>query len=361
MKNSKSNGSGTAVSTLIAMADLAAVLQKCPTSKLNLCLVYLIRLRTFFSGYFSNSMQKLSLIILLFFFSFSSDAQEREIKKIELSFSWFKSYDTKYVINYNKSQFTAVCFDRFNKESFRKNYKFSTKDFEKFKKIINENIPEKDVQKSTSGLDGGGFKLTYFFTDGKSTKIIIRNPYRADSKYNAEFKFVHAFFDFAYSVIKDNEGIITLDNSFEPYFDGIPIRKVGEKPTEYKIWGTMSGNESNNKKFFDFLYNLPKGECIIVDTNENLSWALENDILVRFIIQNSNIKFANTSRLKYTREDIYKIRSEIKAAKKNNENIDHFNKNFSGSIYLADTLLMDKWLDQDNWDISIDELRINCH
>jgi len=356
MKNRKSRS--TAASTLIAMADLAhrAVLQKYPTSKLDLCLVCSLNCRTYFSGYFRNSMQKLSLIILLFFFSFSSGAQEREIKKIQLSFSWFKSYDTEYIIDYNKNQFTAVCFDGFNKESFRKNYKFSTKDFEKLKKIIGKNVPEADVQKSTSGLDGGGFTLTYFFADAKSTKIIIRNPYRADAKYDAEFKFIDAFFDFAYFVIKDKEGIITLDNSFEPYFDGIPIRKVGEKPAEYKIWGTMSGNESNNKEFFDFLCSLPKDECIIVDTNENLSWALENDILVRFIIQNSNIKFANTSRLKYTREDLYKIRSEIKAAKKNNENIDHFKKNFSGSIYLADTVLMDKWLDQDNWETSIDEL-----
>ena len=306
-------------------------------------------------------MQKISIIILSFFFSFSSLAQEREIKKIQLSFSWFKSYNTEYNIYYNKNQFTAVCFDGLKKESFRKDYKFTNKDFEKFKKILNENVPESEVQKSTAAFDGGGFTLTYFFLDGKSTKVIIRNPYRKDSKYDSEFKIIDAFFDFAYSVVKDEKGILTLDNSFEPYFDGIPIRKVSEKPLEYKIWGNISGDASTNKKFFDFLYNLPKTECIILNTNQNLSWALENDILVRFIILDSNIKFANMSRLKYTREDILKIRPEIQAAKKNNESMEKFKRSFSASTYLADSANMDEWLDQANWDTSIDEIRKNCH
>lgn len=52
---------------------------------------------------------------------------------------------------------------------------------------------------------------------------------------------------------------------------------------------------------------------------------------------------------KHTRKEIIDI--WIKQVGWNiKDRIDTFKKNFSGSIYLADTVLMDKWLSQDNWE-----------
>lgn len=305
-------------------------------------------------------MLKVLVIIPVFLLSFCSFAQKREITKVQWSFKWFKSYDTQYTINYNTDQLTLVDFDYLKKESFRKNYKFSKNNFENLKKALEENTPNSEVKKITDAFDGGGFTLTYYFSDGKSTKIIIGNPYRKDPKYNSDFKIIDALFEFAYSIVNDDKGISSLDNTYEPYFDGLPIRKTSDNPTMYKLWGNISGNASTNPKFIEFLNSLSKTKCIIIDTDSKLSWSYQDDILVQFIIRNSNIKFANMSYLKHTREYILKIRAEIEAAKSNNQSMDKFKRNSSAITYLEDSERIDKWLELINWNKSIEDLKLNC-
>jgi hypothetical protein len=80
-------------------------------------------------------------------------------------------------------------------------------------------------------LDGGGFVINYYRKNKKSSKLIVSNPSRESEKYIQEFKKIDNFFDFAYSVVTDSSGIETLDETYRPYFTGLPIRKVSEKST----------------------------------------------------------------------------------------------------------------------------------
>lgn len=305
-------------------------------------------------------MNKISILLSLFFLSFGSFAQQKEIKKIHFSFSMFKSDDTEYTIDYKKNELSIVRFDQMDKKAFSKDYQFSNENFEKLKTVLKVNAPDSDIYKETMAEDGGGFTLNYYFAGGKSTRITIINPYRKDPKYDSEFKLINAFFDFAYSIVKDEAGIYALDNTYRPYFDGIPIRKVSDKPIEYKLWGSVTGDARSNKEFFALLDSFPKKECVIIDTNGELSWALENYILAQYITRDSNIKFANTDYLKHSRKAILEIRPKIQAAKNNNENMDQFKRSFQSSTYLADPEGMDKWLELANWNKTLEEIRKDC-
>ena len=69
------------------------------------------------------------------------------------------------------------------------------------------------------------------------------------------------------------------------YHRGLPIRKISENPLEYKIWGSINMNMSYQPEFLNFLNNLPKDKCVIIDTAENLSYALQEDILKMYVLK----------------------------------------------------------------------------
>lgn len=244
-----------------------------------------------------------------------------------------------------------------------KTYSFTSEQGVKLRKVLNRNIPDSIVRKYESGLDGGGFEINYIKKVGDTSKIITRNLYRKNSKYIDEFIKIDAFFDFAYSIVNDSLGIDALDCTMRPYFTGLPIRKVSDNPLEYRIWGSISGNASwNNDLLSPFLNNLPKDKCIIIDCNNMLSYAWQEDILRLYIIKNTNLNFANMAWLKNTRKSLIEFKDKIKIVSNNEEELKELKNTSTYNLYMNHSMELDNWLElpEESISITVEQYRKNC-
>lgn len=313
-----------------------------------------------------NLPMKKVLILFLTIVPYCIIAQENSIEKVVLEFKYFKSADTEYRIDYKKNELTCIMKYQIHKNRdtilFNKTYKFTNEQFEKLKRELAQDIPNSIVKKSELVLDGGGFVINYYRKNKKSSKLIVSNPSRESEKYIQEFKKIDNFFDFAYSVVTDSSGIETLDETYRPYFTGLPIRKVSENPLEYKIWGNISGNSKWENNLIPFLENLPKDKCVIIDCNNQLSYAWQEDILKLYIIKNSNLRFANNSYLKYTRESLLEFRENFKKYQRDEEKLNELKRYTTYYLYTSDPEGIDKWLELPESLIStrVEEYRETC-
>ncbi|MEN0007978.1 hypothetical protein [Flavobacterium nitrogenifigens] len=308
-------------------------------------------------------------VLILFFtiLPYCITAQDNNVEKVILEFSCFKYPDTEYRIDYKKKELTCIMKYQIhnNKDSvvINKSYTFADKEFEKFRVELEQNIPDSIVRKSESALDGGGFVISYVRRNKKNSKLIIINPYRKSEKYTQEFKKIDSFFEFAYSVVKDSSGIEALDQSYRPYFTGLPIRKVSENPLEYKAWGSISGNATSKNDLIPFLESLPKDKCVIINFDNQLSYAWQEDILRLYIVKNSNLRFANMKWLKYTRKNLIEFKEKIKTIGSNQDEMDKLKNTTSYRLYMNGSAeLLDNWLKlpEESIATSVEDYRKNC-
>lgn len=210
----------------------------------------------------------------------------------------FKHYDADYKINFDKRQLSfLISYSGIKGPLFKKEYKFTDEQVNALKQELSQDIPDSIIRKGEEATDGGYFQISYFKKDNTVSKLYVRNLSMRMKKYLPELQKTDSFFKFAYAIVTDKEGVKYLDDSYDPYFRGVPIRKVSDNPLEYKIWGGLSGDITNNPELVGFLNDLPKDRCVIIDCGDNLSYALQDDILRLYISKNSNIKFTNNTHL----------------------------------------------------------------
>lgn len=237
------------------------------------------------------------LLIFVLLFSMTGTAQEN-LSAATFEFRMFKHYDADYKIDFDKKQLSFLISNRGIKEPlFKKAYKFTDEQVDALKQELSQNIPDSIIRKGEDAMDGGYFQITYLKKDNTVSKLYVRNFSIRMKKYLSELQRIDSFFKFAYTVVTDKDGVKYLDDSYDPYFRGVPIRKISDNPLEYKIWGSLYGNMSHNPRLNEFLEGLPKDRCVIIDCGDNLSPVLQDDILKMYIKQESNIKFANNEYL----------------------------------------------------------------
>jgi|GEM_PF-3412977 len=284
------------------------------------------------------------LIVLLFITSSYSIAQQDKLNAVSFDFRYFKYRNTTYTIDYLKKELSCSMFGfRGTTDTlFHRTYTFTDSDFKKLRTELNLNIPESHIKKGEDAMDGGGFTISYLKNNGESSRLELTNPISKSSKFNTELKKIDMFFDFAYHIVKDSLGIQTLDHSYAPFFRGLPVRKISNQPLEYKIWGSINSDIANNPKLTAFLDALPKNQCVIIDCANNLSYSLQEGILERYIIKNSNQYYINNNALEWLRPELYKARDSIKLSKKAAKT-----KNSNAyTLYSNNPNEMDKWLDR---------------
>lgn len=298
--------------------------------------------------------------------SLFSYGQESGIEKISIEFEGFKRPHVLYTINQANGKLNCKVFSYNPRKDilFDKSYAFIESDYTRLETELYKEMPDSIVNKSELVMDGGRFTITYFKRTGGTSKLIITNPSFRNGKYDSELKKINAFFDFAYLVIKDYEGMNYLDESYDPYHIGLPIRKISDSPLEYKIWGSVSGDASMDfdNGLLDFLQGLPKDRCVIIDCNDNLSYAWLQDILKLYIINESNIKFVNVDYLKYTREYLIEVRDAVELAEKENREFIKNERNSIHKLYFSDPDKINKWLElpEKLLFISVEKVRRNC-
>lgn len=293
-------------------------------------------------------------------------AQDKNIEKVLLEFRYFKYFDTAYKIDYKKKEINCIMKYKISENRdtifLDKTYNFTNRQFRNFKNELTKNIPDSILRKSEPVFDGGGFVINYFKTNGTTCKLIARNINRKSNKYHAEFKLIDSFFEFIYSVVKDKEGLKILDESYRPYFSGLPIRKISENPLEYKIWGSISGNATWKNDLIPFIESLPKDKCVIIDCDNQLSYSWQEDILRLYILKKSNLRFANMDWLKYTRENIIQLKGKIESIGNNEEELNKLKSSTTFHLYMNDRIEIDNWLELPEKSIftSVEEYKKNC-
>ena len=290
-------------------------------------------------------------------------AQDNGVKKIVLEFNFFKYPNTEYRINYKKNELTCIMKYRTQKNKikviFNKTYKFTEKEFEKTKIVLEQEIPDSIITKSEAARDGGGFEINYFRKNKKKSKLIVQNPKLNPNKFIQELKKIDSFFEFAYTIVKDSAGIKNLDLSYRPFYTKLPIRKVSENPLEYKVWGRINGNASLENNFLPFLESLPKDKCVIIDCDNQLSYAWQEDILRLYILKNTNLRFANMDWLKHTRENLLELKEKFKTIRNNEIELNNLKNTTTYELY---TLEIDNSLESPEKQVfsKIEEFRKKC-
>lgn len=308
-----------------------------------------------------------SVFLILLFTYINIYSQDKEIEKVILEFKYSKSRDTEYIIDYVTKELTCKMFDfsrHGNREIiFNEKYKFTNDNIKIFNKQFLNDIPRYDVVKGEDGYDGGKFIFSYIKSKKEVLNLEVRNANWNKDKYSDELDKVELFFNLAYSIVTDTIGISILDSSYAIYYRGLPVRKVSDNPLEYKIWGNINGSFIRNTGLLDFLNNLPKDRCVIIDCDESLSYALQEDILKLYILENSNIKFVNNGYLKYTQDEINKLLKDIEVCKNNVAKFDEKYGNTSiYKLYMSNPNKMKNWakIPKESLSRNINEIRKEC-
>jgi len=310
-------------------------------------------------------MRKIFIAFFLFISIVNVVAQENEVEKIVLKFRRFKSPDADFEIDLKKRTFEHTATYPVDKDPFfHQTYTYTEKDFKKLKTELWQDMPETTVIKEEEeAFDGGGFVINYVKKHNDTMKLIVFNPIRENIKYSGEFRKLDTFFDFAYTIIKDASGIDALDQTYRPYFEGLPIRKVSDDPLKYRVWGSISGNSSDedDNQLTPFLDQLPKDQCIVIDCNHQLSWAWQNDILKKYILKGSNIHFVNNQYLKYMCIHLLEMRNIVKTAEDKEAAISQYKK-MNYDSYMIEPDAVNKWMElPENYIfMTVEEMREQC-
>lgn len=282
-------------------------------------------------------------------------AQKAEITQISIQFEIFKLPKVWYSIDFAKNTLSCV---RINDENpsevlYSNVSYFKPEQIEECKRALYKNIPEKRTWISQPGNDGGGFIMTYLRANNTSSVLEVYNHWGGKSKFKKPLKKINAFFNFAYSVTTDANALKLLDAIYNAYYVGLPIKKISDNPLEYKIWGTIAGDAETNPEFIAFIDGLPKNQCVVFDCDSGLSPSLQMDLLKRYILKDSHIRFVNPG---YFYDDLLAVLEQLK------NNIQPDADDWGYKFYLANKEAVDKWfaLPERNRKLSLEDARKSC-
>jgi hypothetical protein len=303
------------------------------------------------------------ILILQSFFCCECKSQADSLQFVKLTFSGFKTPTSIFEINFRENRLHLLQYYSYTKDTVcNKDYTFAESDIKILKQILYKNAPTGLLEKREMALDGGGFVIFYKKANSDTSKLLVRNPERT-KKYEKEYSQIDNFFDFAYSIVRDSVGESALDNAYERYYDKLPIRKIGDNPLEYKIWGNISGCREDSKELVDFFKNLPADKCVIVDIgNRNLSYCLTEVVVEQ--LQKQKLFIVSGDYLNWLSKELTELRTQVRDAESKGSQLKESPSNavFLG-LYLRDRKILDKWLDlpNDNYTKTRNEIIKNCH
>jgi len=316
------------------------------------------------------------LLSLVFFMEYACcKVPNPSFHTVTLKFSGFRSlYASTFRINFDSNTLTCQSRKWQNEEKelinyhvksvivFKKEYKVDEGTILKLDALFKKYAPHSVVSHSQSGLDGGGFDIEYVRRNNQTAKLLVTNPER-NKKYETDLLQVDEFFKMAYTVVTDSIGLAMMDLIYEKYFIGLPVRKVGDDPLEYKIWGSISGDRKDNPALVEFFNQLPDQKCVIIDIgDENLCYAL-TELVAEYSLK-KNIHFISGEYLPWLWKELNDLRTDVLEAKKKCQVLKQtrWNAVFL-SVYLSDSTILNKWLDSSERDLfrTKDEIKLNCH
>lgn len=309
--------------------------------------------------------------ILLFIISvrqISCTDSKKLIQSVTLDFACFKSPYTSFTVDFSSN--TLVCKNfgyepKLNEKTkepisvYEKDYKLNSKAADELREMFSKYVPDTTTRREEEDVaDGGGFRISYVRSPKDTVKLTVVNPTHND-KYKTDLLQIDNFFKVAYMVVKDSLGINTLDETYEVYFSGPPIRKVSESPLTYKIWGNFSGCREDNKELLNFLNGLSKEKCVVVEVGKRkLSYCL-TEVIADYSLR-GNIHFVSDDDLPWLWTELNALKKQVLDAKNQNKTVEETPGNgVFLSVYLRDSAIFNKWLNIPKEELFISKFEID--
>ena len=278
-------------------------------------------------------------IVFLLLISLVSCNKNNELKEVQILFKPSFLFPTKFTIDVKEGMIKQYTYqDKYsNKEWIDSvSYKVNVKDtlithykrnfhvdsivLNKFLNELKASQLDSTARHRTSVLDGINYKVSKIYTS-KDTISLISNLISRNEKSQLEYKLLDAFFDLAYKSINDYEGILGLENIQDYFYYGLPIRKIGDNPLEYRVWGSISGCREDNEEFIKFLNSLPVDKPVIFDLrNGSIAYCL-SEVLEEFSQKRLLFFYGDKDVVKSK-----KILDEVEIAEKNGEVLSELRK-----------------------------------
>lgn len=188
------------------------------------------------------------------------------------SFSWASNFT--FEMNQNKAGLKVKIFkpaepwEDGEKITILDSVFFSIKEeyYYKIKNIFKIESIKNYKQKSSRGIDGLTVSVRKVDIYGDTIFIHFWSPSRADSSKIPEYLIIDTFFYLAENIAIEHNNIKYLEyiEDLKSYFDfGLPIKKINQKPLEYRFWGSITSTEEILLN--EFIEKLPDDEYVIFD------------------------------------------------------------------------------------------------
>lgn len=211
------------------------------------------------------------LLIFIFLLSIFSCNTERNIEKIEYEFypAFFSPITytidlDKKILYQNSKSYKYKSTIQGSKNLINKEYNISNENLTSFLNEIYEIELDSSIVHQQYVLDGIGFKFNTIDQRNDTISLTSVSPNR-EEEYKLDYKVLDAFFQLANKTINDNKGLSITEKIQDYFVYGLPIKLMNTEPLEYRIWGTISGCESDNPELIKFLDSLPNDKPVVFD------------------------------------------------------------------------------------------------
>lgn len=261
------------------------------------------------------------LIIIIFSLLIISCNSERNVEKIEYEFypaflsPITYSIELNEKILYQNSKFnkTESTIQR-SKNLINEKYNISNENLATFLNEINEIGLDSSIVHQRSVLDGIGFKFNVIDQRNDTISLTSVSPNRK-KEYELDYKILDAFFLLANNTINDYKGMSITENIQDYFAYGLPIKQTNTEPLEYRVWGGISGCESDNPELIKFLDSLPNDKPVIFDLR-NGSFAPCLSSLLEKYNRNKQFFYYGNSELINMDLELEVLKEELKNAEK---------------------------------------------
>lgn len=211
------------------------------------------------------------LLIILFFISILSCKSKKSIEKIEYEFYPAFLSPITYSIDLSKKElyqnsklYKTDGFIQGSKNLINKEYKIENEDLTIFLEEINAIGLDSSVVHQQDVLDGIGFKFNLIDKQNDTISLTSVSPSRNEAS-KIDYKVLDAFFRLTSKTISNYKGLYITERIQDYFSYGLQIKLTNTEPLEYRVWGKISGCESDNPELIKFLDSLPDDKLVIFD------------------------------------------------------------------------------------------------
>ena len=266
------------------------------------------------------------VLFIIFSFLFLSCNSEQGIQNIEYEFypAFFSpitySIDLSNGRLYQNSKLYSVNGTIQGSENLiNKEYEISNENLTTFLNEINKIGLDSSIVHQRDVLDGIGFKFMTIDQKNDTISLISVSPDRKEEN-KVDYLVLDPFFRLANETINNYKGIC-ITEIIQDYFDyDLPIKQINDEPLEYRVWGTISGCESDNPELIEFLDSLPNNKPVIFDLRNGSFAPCLSNLLDRYGV-NKHLYYYGNNLLTRTDLQLETLKDQLKVVEKHNNSM----------------------------------------